>query len=201
MSTTDRSRVRTLAIAAIPLLLGACAHPETIVLLPEKDGRSTAVVVKQDGRETVLDQPYAAARQTPFGLRPYTSTPEEVASKFGSTLAAQPARPAAFTLYFVEGKDELTEESKRIVESVFSEIARRPVPDVVVIGHTDALGSDPVNDALARQRADNIRAELIRRGVAPENIVAFGRGKREPIVPTPDGVAEPRNRRVEIYVR
>jgi outer membrane protein OmpA-like peptidoglycan-associated protein len=42
---------------------------------------------------------------------------------------------------------------------------------------------------------------LIRRGVAPENIVAFGRGKREPIVPTPDGVAEPRNRRVEIYVR
>ena len=88
MSTTDRSRVRTLAIAAIPLLLGACAHPETIVLLPEKDGRSTAVVVKQDGRETVLDQPYAAARQTPFGLRPYTSTPEEVASKFGSTLAA-----------------------------------------------------------------------------------------------------------------
>ena len=198
---TDHSRVRILAIAALPWVVGACAHRETIVLLPEKDGRPTAVVVKQDGRETVLDQPYAAARQTPFGLRPYTSTPDEVASKFGSTLAAQPARPAAFTLYFVEGRDELTDESKQIVDSVFSEIARRPVPDVVVIGHTDALGSDQVNDALARQRADLIRTELIRRGVAPENIAAFGRGKREPIVPTPAGVAEPRNRRVEIFVR
>ncbi len=196
---TDRSRA--LAIATIPLLVGACAHRETIVLLPEKDGRPTAVVVKQNGRETVLDQPYAAARQTPFGLRPYTSTPDEVASKFGRTLAAQPARPAAFTLYFLEGRDELTEESKQIVDAVFSEIARRPVPDVVVIGHTDALGSDQVNDALARQRADIIRAELIRRGIAPGNIAAFGRGKREPFVPTPDGVAQPRNRRVEIFVR
>jgi OmpA-OmpF porin, OOP family len=37
--------------------------------------------------------------------------------------------------------------------------------------------------------------------VAPVNIVAVGRGKREPLVPTADGVAEPRNRRVEIVVR
>ena len=35
----------------------------------------------------------------------------------------------------------------------------------------------------------------------PENIVVVGRGKREPIVPTADGVAEARNRRVEILVR
>ena len=75
------------------------------------------------------------------------------------------------------------------------------MPDVVVIGHTDALGSDQVNDALARQRAETVRAELIRRGVAPENIQASGRGKREPLIPTPDGIAEPRNRRVEIFVR
>jgi OmpA-OmpF porin, OOP family len=72
---------------------------------------------------------------------------------------------------------------------------------VLVIGHTDALGSDQVNDALSRQRADTVRAELIRRGVASENIQAIGRGKRDPAVPTPDGVAEPRNRRVEIVVR
>jgi outer membrane protein OmpA-like peptidoglycan-associated protein len=42
---------------------------------------------------------------------------------------------------------------------------------------------------------------LIARGVAPGNVVAVGRGKREPAVPTADGVAEPRNRRVEILVR
>ena len=46
-----------------------------------------------------------------------------------------------------------------------------------------------------------VRTALIRLGIAPENIVAAGRGKREPAVPTADGVAEPRNRRVEILVR
>jgi outer membrane protein OmpA-like peptidoglycan-associated protein len=42
---------------------------------------------------------------------------------------------------------------------------------------------------------------LIARGIASESIVAIGRGKRELLVPTADGVAEPRNRRVEILVR
>jgi len=149
----------------------------------------------------VLDQPYAAARQTLFGARAYTATQEEVTSKFGAALAAQPLRSAAFTLYFVEGKDELTEDSKQLVEGVFSEIARRPVPDVIVIGHSDAVGSDLFNDALARQRAETVRAELIRRGVAADNIQASGRGKRDLLIPTPDGIAEPRNRRVEIIVR
>ena len=46
-----------------------------------------------------------------------------------------------------------------------------------------------------------MRKALIARGVAPENIVVVGRGKREPVVATAEGVAEPRNRRVEILVR
>ena len=200
MSATDGWRA--LGIATLVAFVSGCANRgETVVLLPEKDGRSTAVVVQRDDNVVVLDQPYAAVRQTPFGQRPYTSNPAEVAEKFAPALAAQPARAVAFTLYFVEGGDEFTEVSKGVVEGVFAEIARRPVSDVIVIGHTDTVGSDPFNDALARQRADTVRAELIRRGVAPENIQATGRGKREPIVPTRDGVAEPRNRRVEILVR
>jgi outer membrane protein OmpA-like peptidoglycan-associated protein len=188
-------------MVALSASLCGCAQRGTIVLLPEKDGKPTAVVVKQDGRETVLDQPYAAARQTLFGVRTYTSTPEEVTSKFGAALASQPQRAVAFTLYFIEGKDEFTEDSKQLVDGIFAEIARRPVPDVIVIGHSDAVGSDSFNDALAQQRAESVRAELIRRGVAPENIQASGRGKRDLLIPTPDGIAEPRNRRVEIFVR
>jgi outer membrane protein OmpA-like peptidoglycan-associated protein len=41
----------------------------------------------------------------------------------------------------------------------------------------------------------------VRLGVAPGNIEVIARGKREPVVPTADGVAEPRNRRVEVIVR
>jgi outer membrane protein OmpA-like peptidoglycan-associated protein len=104
-------------------------------------------------------------------------------------------------LYFIQGSDELTDESKQDVDRILAEIARRPVPDVLVVGHTDAVGNDTSNDALGQQRADSMRAALIGRGLAPENVRAISRGKRAPAVPTADGVAEPRNRRVEILVR
>ena len=66
---------------------------------------------------------------------------------------------------------------------------------------TDALGTDSVNDEISMQRARIVRLRLIERGIKPERIGATGRGKRELLVPTRDGVAEPRNRRVEIQVR
>ena len=196
-----RRAVRAAAAAVACALLGACASSGTVVLLPEKDGRQTAVAVKQGDKEIVLDQPYAAAHATALGPRAYRSSSQEVESQFGAALAAQPSRAAAFTLYFVEGKDEFTEESKQAVDRILSEIAKRPVPDVLVVGHTDTVGTDAVNDALGKQRAETVRAALIRLGIPAGDIQAISRGKRALAVPTADGVAEPRNRRVEIIVR
>ena len=189
-------------IVALTAFVYGCAYNKTtVVLLPAKDGRDTAVAVKQSDLEIVLSAPYGAVRQTIFGPLPYTSSPQEVEMLFGAALAAQPARPTRFTIYFIEGSDEFTQDSKEIVDGLFAAVAKHPVPDVLVVGHTDKVGSDQYNDALSRQRADSVRAALIAKGIASENIMVVGRGKREPIVPTADGIAEPRNRRVEILVR
>ncbi len=197
-----RSLVRALLVVALAALVASCVtQTGTVVLLPEKDGKDTAVVVKQKDGQVVLTEPYAAARLTTAGPQAYKATPQEVEAQFGAALKAQPARPVRFTLQFIEGKDELTEESRQAVDAVFAEIKKRPVPDVLVVGHTDSVGSDQYNDALSRQRAEVIRSSMITNGIAPENIVAVGRGKRELAVPTADGVSEPRNRRVEIIVR
>jgi outer membrane protein OmpA-like peptidoglycan-associated protein len=188
--------------AVLAAALGGCAlNTGTVVLLPEQDSRNTAVAVRQGDVEVVLDQPYAAARQTRSGPQPYTSNPQEVAELFGAALAAQPSRPKSYTLYFVEGTDDLTADSQQILDSVLSEITRYPVPDVVVIGHTDTVGSDRDNDALALRRAETMRKALVDRGIAQENVTTAGRGKRELFKSTGDGVPEPLNRRVEIIVR
>jgi len=190
------------AALVVAALLAACAGPkETIVLLPNPAGQETAVTVTQGTREVVLARPYDAARLGRSGPEAFPSSAQQVQAGYGRALAAQPLAPAQFTLFFVEGKDEFTDESKRIVDSVFAEIARRPVPDVIVIGHTDSVGSDAANDVLSRQRADVVRAAFAARGLAADKVVAIGRGKREPAIPTGDGIAEPRNRRVEILVR
>lgn len=202
MTTSWRSRVAVATAAlVVSTWLGGCYHTGLVVLLPEKDGHDTAVEVKQGDQTYVLDKPYAATRQWPMGAQAYTSDAKEIEARFGAAIGAQPMRAKSFTLYFLEGQDEFTAESKAIFETVFVEISKYPVPDLVVIGHTDKVGSDQFNDALALRRAEAVRAALIARGVAPVNIAAVGRGKREPLVPTADGVAEPRNRRVEIVVR
>jgi outer membrane protein OmpA-like peptidoglycan-associated protein len=198
---TVRAFLRGAVLMLVAAVCGCAFQSERIVLLPSQDGHPAAVVVKQGDRQVVLDKPYAATALNIADPWPYRASEAEISAGFGDALAAQPSRSASFTLYFVEGSDELTDESKRALESVFADLRQRPVADVLVVGHTDAVGTPAFNDELARKRADTVKAMLVGRGVRADDIVAIGRGKRELLVPTAVGVAEPRNRRVEIVVR
>jgi len=193
-------------LAALTLvLLSGCAKPardDLFVLLPGEAGKTGELTVESGGRQQVLDQAYAAARVKEAGrVEKGTATPQEVQAAFAPALAAQPARPVSFTLYFPEGKDEITPDSRPLVDEIVAEIARRPAPEIVVIGHTDRVGTVPFNDALSLRRAVRVRDELVKLGIAADRITVAARGEREPLVPTEDEVAEPRNRRVEINVR
>jgi len=219
-ATARRSGGRRLLLPGLVLagtLAGACAAPpapppappsppspraDLVVLLPGREGGVGAVVVQEGGREVVLNTAYASAHTGAGGrLEPGQASPDEVRAVFADALAAEPPRPVTFILYFVEATDQFTPESQALVDQVLLAIASRPAPELTVAGHTDAVGTDPYNDTLSLRRAGRVRALLIARGIAPDSIRAIGRGKREPRVPTPDGVAEPRNRRVEITVR
>jgi outer membrane protein OmpA-like peptidoglycan-associated protein len=192
---------------ALTLVLGAflacgCAPRDMVVVLPAKDGHIGQLVVARGGQETVLDTAYASMKSDAEGkMARAASSPQEVKQVFGAALAVQPMRPVSFTLYFVEGSEQFTPESKQEVNRIFAEIGRRPAPEVTVIGHTDRVGSVKDNDALARRRAEKVRVDLVALGIPARDIYAAGRGEREPLVPTADEVAEPRNRRVEISVR
>jgi outer membrane protein OmpA-like peptidoglycan-associated protein len=70
-----------------------------------------------------------------------------------------------------------------------------------VTGHTDREGSDEDNDVLSQRRAEEVLGILAGEGIPRELMTAVGRGERQPKVVTPDGVAEPANRRVEVTVR
>lgn len=181
---------------------GSLRHDE-VILLPGKDGKVGSVVVGNSGGEVVLDKAYASAKTAgDHTIAAGASSAEEVGKIFGDTLAAQPPRPASYTVHFETGSDQLTGESRRAIEGILADIAGRPSPEVVVIGHTDTVGRAGIrNDELSRQRAGVVRAMLARQGIPAASISVEGRGSRELLVPTADNVDEPRNRRVEITVR
>lgn len=194
----------------IAMLLGACAQvpnrpvpgDELVVVLPGTGGKVGGVVVRRNDAERLLDTPFAASRITAEGKpAPVILTPEQVHDIFSATVAALPGRPATFMLYFLEGKDELTAASNAELANVLAEIKRRPEPDLLVTGHADNVGSDAFNDKLSLARAERMRELLTGRGIAAERIQVAGRGRRELLVSTGRGVAEERNRRVEISVR
>jgi outer membrane protein OmpA-like peptidoglycan-associated protein len=188
-------------------LLGACASGppksrEFVVLVPDYDGKVGAVVITGAQGKSTLDKPYMAARYEDGGkVETAPVAQEEVRKTFAMAIAVQPVRPVSFLLYFREGTDEYTAESKEAFEKIFPEIARRKAAEVAVIGHTDTVGRTEFNDTLSLRRAERVRNDFVDRGIPTISINVAGRGEREPIVPTADEVSEPRNRRVEINVR
>ena len=82
---------RGLAALLLAAFLGACATQSgTVVLLPDAQGNDTAVLVRQDGGEVLLDKPYAAAQLSSRGPLQATSSAEQVQQKFGAALGARP---------------------------------------------------------------------------------------------------------------
>lgn len=204
--------MRLLAAAlAAAFLASGCASgpwapapvaPALFVVLPAADGHVGKVVVRRCGEARVIDTAYGGERLGRDGsVQAVKLSPEEVQREFGATLAALPGKPTSFMLYFREGSDELTPESREELDKVFAELKRRPLPDILVIGHTDTVGNEAYNDQLSRARAERLREMLVALGLPPARIQVSGRGERELVVPTGDNVAEPRNRRVEISVR
>jgi outer membrane protein OmpA-like peptidoglycan-associated protein len=194
---------RLLLLIPIVLLVAACSsrQQELFVVLPNPDGSSGAITVNSGGQSVLLNRPYAADEERAGKFSATSSNQDQVQQVFGAALAVQPILPQHFRLYFVSDSDVLTPASQKEYAAVFDDIKRRPVYQVEVIGHTDTFASADYNQKLSMERAVAIKNRLIRDGLNPDSISVAGRGKRDLAVPTPDGVHEARNRRVEITVR
>jgi outer membrane protein OmpA-like peptidoglycan-associated protein len=198
-----RPGLRSLAAVLPALLLWACASPsDRVILLPGADGRASgAVAVRTVQGEALLAEPYAQATVAGGRIEAGKTTAEQVKADFGPLLATQPARARQWTVYFEAGGNALTAESRAALDELRMALASFPAGEVIVTGHTDRVGSVADNDRLSAVRAATVRDLLIGAGVPADRISVQGRGEREPIVPTADEVAEPRNRRVEIKLR
>lgn len=112
--------------------------------------------------------------------------------------AAPPPPPKQFVVYFEFDRYNLTPEGARVVQDAAAAFKAGGSARVAVAGYTDLAGTQQYNIGLSKRRADTVRAGLVRAGVPDGAIAESWHGKENPAVPTPDGVREPRNRRVEI---
>jgi outer membrane protein OmpA-like peptidoglycan-associated protein len=201
MMATKKSTWLGFAVAICGLLTG-CAPQSRIILLPDANGRATAVEVSSGGATQVLLQPYQQVEVDVRGaLQRSSSSADEVQKRHPTLLSMQPAAEQRFVLRFEPGGAVLTAESQAQLGSILEQAVARPGGEIIVVGHTDRVGSPAGNDALSLQRARVIRDMLVAKGFDSALVEAVGRGEREPDVPTEAQVDEPRNRRAVIIVR
>ena len=103
----------------------------------------------------------------------------------------------AFIVFFAWDDASLTPVGRTVLEQVAQAYADGNSPKIVLAGHADRSGTDAYNMKLSEARAKNAAAVLSGLGVPDDAMDVTWYGETRPRVPTPDGVREPQNRRVE----
>jgi len=174
------------------------------VLLPEGNGTSGGIVVRNQAGAQDLSQPYQAVRVERADVAPsapFTLDPAEVTRLFGAAVDALPLPEILFVLHFDEGRDVLNAESEAQFPAILNAIRERQSTAITVIRHTDTTATPQFNYQLGIRRAQGVAALLLRQGVTADDLFVSSHGDTDLLVKTGPGVAEARNRRVEVIVR
>jgi len=186
------------------ILASGCSPRHTVILTADPDGHLGRAEVLTGGGKQLLDQPGGMTIVSGQSSAPspvVVATPAFISALFAEAMAIEPAPPEKFMLYFNKGTTDLVSKSRSTMAAILDAIKRRRAVNISISGHTDSSGSVQLNEGLARRRAQVISELLIQQGVDPERLAVSSHGKGNQLVPTADGVAEPRNRRVEVIVR
>jgi OOP family OmpA-OmpF porin len=187
----------------LALLAGCSTPPDKIILLPDPEGKVGAVIVHSATGQQTIDKAYAGVDVTKGGdIEKTMDSASVVQARYSQLLAARPPRPMTFTIFFLfDSATELAPESLATVKELKTVLATWPAPQLVVVGHTDLAGTQEWDDRLSLRRAQTVAAFLVKQGIPAGQIETAGRGKREPQVPTADGVPNRMNRRVVITIQ
>lgn len=206
------------AVALTAALCASCTAPRplvvvppppaeprnTVLLLPDADGKVGRVVVSNQAGSRTLDRAGDATRILDAETAPAEPAPmnaAEIEATFGLVLSALPPPPRHFILYFEQGSSELTPASRAELPTIVAVIDEYDSVDTSVVGHSDTTGDARTNMEISLRRAQAVGALLVAAGIDQGTLDITSHGEANPLVPTGDNVSEPRNRRVEVTVR
>jgi outer membrane protein OmpA-like peptidoglycan-associated protein len=194
---------KAIGIAVLGWVLSGCSGT-TVVLVPDAGGKVGKVTVKTKAGEQLLAESGASTfagstDKVPTTAKVLDST--KIQSMFGVALANEPMPPLHYAFYFQTGSADLLPDAKSQLTTIYQAIQERQSCDLSVIGHSDRTGDNQSNQSLSLKRAEAVVTILKTLGLKKDCVDVRYYGENDPVIPTADGVSEPRNRRVEIEVR
>ena len=95
---------------------------------------------------------------------------------------------------------QLRPEARDQLRNLANNLQEYPNTDLVIVGHTDAVGSDDYNMGLSRRRANSAADFLRSQGVSSARVTTVGKGEGEPIASNDTDYGRQQNRRVEVAI-
>jgi outer membrane protein OmpA-like peptidoglycan-associated protein len=86
------------------------------------------------------------------------------------------------------------------IDKMAAVLQKYPDTNVLVEGHTDASGSDAINQPLSERRAQAVANETIAKGVASSRVTTQGYGSSQPVADNTTAEGKQANRRVEVAI-
>ncbi len=103
-------------------------------------------------------------------------------------------------ILFDTGKSDLKDAARTNIQNLAATMKNNPETNIMVIGHTDAVGSDQFNMNLSQQRAAAVKSYAAAQGIASSRLTTVGKGESEPIADNSTDTGKSQNRRVEIVI-
>jgi len=103
-------------------------------------------------------------------------------------------------LLFAFDKSDLTETSKANLAKLGTILNKYPDTEILLEGHTDAVGTDDYNMSLSQRRSQAVANHLQSIGVTPTRFTVMAYGETQPIATNDTDEGRTQNRRVEVAI-
>lgn len=86
------------------------------------------------------------------------------------------------------------------IENLVVSLKNNPETNILIVGHTDATGTDAYNYRLSERRAASVKSFAASQGISSSRLTTEGRGETEAIADNTSESGRAQNRRVEIVI-
>jgi outer membrane protein OmpA-like peptidoglycan-associated protein len=103
-------------------------------------------------------------------------------------------------LLFDFDSDRVKSDAAQNLKNLAASLDKYPNSSLLIVGHTDAVGSDDYNQTLSERRARSTAMYLSSQGVSVARLQTVGRGETEPVASNESESGMQKNRRVEVAI-